>query len=147
MKNPISFTKAPGNVTSDNSNIIKTSTHETALLLSQTYEEISEATMKTSLQAEPVPQPEKKRFRIKEEEPDRKSIKKKDGNDTAPFPVTRSVSSNMHAEDNWQRLASLFFCCINYAIYFFIYFLSVACSAVPHLRLPTLTFSKPFKKI
>lgn len=142
---------------SDNSISMRTSARETASLLSQRYEEIiSEAAMKTSLQAVPMnvalpsamhqktDQPEKKRVRIKEEEPDRKSIKK---NDTAPFPATRSVSSNMHAQGNWHRPASLFFRCMNYAIYFFIYFLSVACSTIPQFQLPTLTFSKPSKKI
>ncbi|KAL8211801.1 UNVERIFIED_CONTAM: hypothetical protein K2H54_017920 [Gekko kuhli] len=96
MKNPIGFKKAPGNSSSR-----RISAHETASLLSQTYEEmISETATKAPAQAvamnailpaamhQKTDQPEKKRVRIKEEEPDRKNIKKKDGNDTAPYPAT-----------------------------------------------------------
>ncbi|XP_077183252.1 protein Spindly isoform X2 [Paroedura picta] len=160
MKNPISLKKDQGNMDSDNSNSARISAHAAASLLSQTYEEvISEAAVKTSLQAAPMNvvqpsamhqkmnQPEKKRVKIKEEEHDKKSIKKKDGNGTAPFPVTRSVSSNMHAQGSGNRSTSLFFRCMNCAIYFFIYFLSVACSAIPQFQLPALVFSKPLKKI
>ncbi|XP_048346708.1 protein Spindly isoform X2 [Sphaerodactylus townsendi] len=155
MKNPISFKKAPGNMVSDVLNSMKTPVRETAYLPSQTYEEIkrSEDRMKTSLQALPsamcqkTDQPETKRIRIKKEESDEKSVKKKDGNDSAAFPVTRSVSSNVYAQGNRHRPASLFFRCMNYAIYFFIYFLSVACSAIPQFHLPILTFSKTSKKI
>ncbi|XP_015284952.1 PREDICTED: protein Spindly [Gekko japonicus] len=119
MKNPISFKKAPGNVASANSSSMRISAHETASLLSQTYEEIiSENAMKTSVQAVPMnvilpsamhqktDQPEKKRVSIKEEEPDRKSIKKKDGNDTAPYPVTRSTSElGVKTEENYAGAA------------------------------------------
>nr|XP_056712909.1 protein Spindly isoform X2 [Euleptes europaea] len=120
MKNPISFKKAPGNMASDHLSTTRTSAHETAYSLSQTYEEIkiNEASVKTSLQAAPMnmvlpsamcqktDQPEKKRAKIKEEESDRKNIRKKDGSNTSPFPVTRLTSEpGIKSEENYAGAA------------------------------------------
>lgn len=58
----------------------------------------------------------------------------------------RSVSASVSAQGNQHRPASLFFRCMNCALHFFIYFLSVACSVIPQLRLPTLNLSLPFRR-
>ncbi|XP_034961097.1 protein Spindly isoform X1 [Zootoca vivipara] len=161
MRDSLNRKKAPGDVISYNLSSRGSSECETSCMLSQKKEEtkLSEDATKTTLQAvlvnkDPLSameqrsdQPEKKKVKIKEEELDRTAINMKDKNEIGPSPSTRSVSSNMYEQGNQHRPASLFFRCMNYAIHFFIYFLSVACSVVPQFQLPSLKFSKLFKKI
>ncbi|KAJ6668079.1 hypothetical protein lerEdw1_016400 [Lerista edwardsae] len=152
--------KAHGDMISSNSNSLQTSGNETSRLWSQNNEEAkpSEAALKTPiLQSLPMnmvlppavqqknDHPEKKRVKFKEEEQDWKTTNKKDENDTGPSSATRSVS-HVYVQGNRHRPASLFFRCMNYAIHFFIYFLSVACSVIPQFQLPTLKLSRSFKK-
>lgn len=56
----------------------------------------------------------------------------------------RSVSSFL--QGNQQTSPSLLFRCMNCAICFFIYFLSIACSVIPQFHLPTFNFSKTLRK-
>ncbi|XP_053894504.1 protein Spindly isoform X2 [Malaclemys terrapin pileata] len=90
-------------------------------------------------------EPEKDRKRVKIKE-NIKGSSERNGNNSLTPVASRSVSSCVYAHGNQRRPASVFFRCMNYAIRFFIYFLSVACSVIPQFRLPTLNFSKPFKK-
>ncbi|XP_042706713.2 protein Spindly isoform X1 [Chrysemys picta bellii] len=90
-------------------------------------------------------EPEKDRKRVKIKE-NIKGSSERNGNNSLTPVASRSVSSCVYAHGNQRRPASVFFRCMNYAIHFFIYFLSVACSVIPQFRLPTLNFSKPFKK-
>ncbi|XP_034635485.1 protein Spindly isoform X2 [Trachemys scripta elegans] len=90
-------------------------------------------------------EPEKDRKRVKIKE-NIKGSSERNGNNSLTPAASRSVSSCVYADGNQRRPASVFFRCMNYAIHFFIYFLSVACSVIPQFRLPTLNFSKPFKK-
>lgn len=132
---------------------------ETSCLLSQNKEASqSKAALETTLQAfsmnlVPTPameeryaQPGRKRVKIKEEDIDKTAINKIDGNDFGASLGTRSVSSNMYVQGNQHRPASFFFRCMNFAIHFFIYFLSIACSVIPQLQLPILKFPKLFEK-
>lgn len=144
---------------SNNSNSLQTFGNETSRLWSQNNQEAkpSEAALKTTvLHAVPMNMvlppamqqknnhPEKKRVKI-EEEQDWKTTSKKDVGDTGLSSATRSVS-RVYVQGNRHRPASLFFRCMNYAIHFFIYFLSVACSVIPQFQLPTLKLSRSFKK-
>ncbi|XP_069340327.1 protein Spindly isoform X1 [Eulemur rufifrons] len=56
----------------------------------------------------------------------------------------RSVSSFL--QGNQQTSPSLLSSCMNCAIYFFVYFLSIACSVIPQFHLPAFNFSKTFRK-
>nr|XP_023955970.1 protein Spindly isoform X2 [Chrysemys picta bellii] len=90
-------------------------------------------------------EPEKDRKRVKIKE-NIKGSSERNGNNSLTPVASRSVSSCVYAHGNQRRPASVFFRCMNYAIHFFIYFLSVACSVIPQFRLPTFNFSKSFKK-
>ncbi|XP_053152455.1 protein Spindly isoform X2 [Hemicordylus capensis] len=111
----IKFKKAHGDMACDKLNSRRTSVSEIACLLSQSKEEakVSEAALKTTLQAMPmnvaVPpamqqksnQPERKRVKIKELEFDRGSINK-DGNNLGPSPSTRLTSEpEVETEENY----------------------------------------------
>ncbi|PKU34617.1 protein spindly isoform x1 [Limosa lapponica baueri] len=107
------------------------------------------STINTGLQAmqkviEPVR--ERKRLKIKEENHDAFTSCSRSGNSSLTSAASRSVSASVYGQGNQHRPASLFFRCMNCAIHFFIYFLSVACSVIPQLRLPTLNLFIPFRK-
>ncbi|XP_054073496.1 protein Spindly isoform X3 [Rissa tridactyla] len=92
------------------------------------------------------PERERKRVKIKEENHDAFTSYSRSGSNSLTSVAPRSVSASVYGQGNQHRPASLFFRCMNCAIHFFIYFLSVACSVIPHLRLPTLNLSIPFRK-
>ncbi|XP_042310718.1 protein Spindly isoform X2 [Sceloporus undulatus] len=160
MRDPVNLRKAPADILSESINSTMSSLCETSCMLSQSKEEAkrNDAGLKTTLQTVSMniipsqameqgnDQPEGKRVKIKEEEFDRTALNKKDGNDIGASHGTRSVSSNMYVRGKQHRPASLFFRCVNYAIHFFIYFLSIACSVIPQFQLPSLKFSKIFPK-
>ncbi|ETE69897.1 Protein Spindly, partial [Ophiophagus hannah] len=109
----------------------------------------TKADLKTTLQIKsmnvvplpPIEQRGKKTVKIEVKDFDRTAMHKKIGNDAGLLQTTRSVSTNMYVQDNQHRPASLFFRCMHYAIHFFIYFLSIACSVLPQLQLPSLKLS------
>ncbi|XP_045407159.1 protein Spindly isoform X1 [Lemur catta] len=72
---------------------------------------------------------------------DSEALNERSGN-TPDSP--RSVSSFL--QGNQQTSPSLLSSCINCAIYFFVYFLSIACSVIPQFHLPAFNFSKTFRK-
>lgn len=92
------------------------------------------------------PERERKRVKIKEESHDAFTPYSRSGSNSLTSAAPRSVSASVYGQGNQHRPASLFFRCMNCAIHFFIYFLSVACTVIPQLRLPTLNFSIPFRK-
>lgn len=159
MGDLISFKKVARDGPSDSLNTRNSSMCESSYLPSQNKEVAKEtkATLKTTLQVMsmnvvPLPpidqrdQPGKKTVKIEEKDFNRTAMNEKTGNDTGLLQTTRSVSTNMYVQDNQHRPASLFFRCMHYAIHFFIYFLSVACSVLPQLQLPSLKLSTFFKK-
>lgn len=89
---------------------------------------------------------ERKRVKIKDESHDGFTSCSRSGNNSLTSSASRSVSASVYGQGNQHRPASLFFRCMNCAIHFFIYFLSIACSVIPQLRLPTLNLSMPFRK-
>ncbi|XP_054024339.1 protein Spindly isoform X3 [Dryobates pubescens] len=89
---------------------------------------------------------ERKRVKIKDESHDGFTSYSRSGNNSLTSSASRSVSASVYGQGNQHRPASLFFRCMNCAIHFFIYFLSIACSVIPQLRLPTLNLSMPFRK-
>lgn len=93
------------------------------------------------------PERERKRVKTKDENHDAYTSYSRSGSSSLTSAAPRSVSASVYGQGNQHRPASLFFRCMNYAIHFFICFLSVACSVIPQLRLPTLNLSKPFRKI
>lgn len=151
----ISLKKDARNGSSDNFNI-SNSLGESSCLPFQNKEETKEAKagLKTTLQIKsmnvvplpPIEQRGKKTVKIEEKDFDRTAMNKKIGNDAGLLQTTRSVSTNIYVQDNQHRPASLFFRCMHYAIHFFIYFLSIACSVLPQLQLPSLKLSTFFKK-
>ncbi|XP_074694735.1 protein Spindly isoform X1 [Strix aluco] len=92
------------------------------------------------------PERERKRVKIKDENHDVFTSYSRSGSNSLISAAPRSVSASVCGQGNQHRPASLFFRCMNCAIHFFIYFLSVACSVIPQLRLPTLNLSIPFRK-
>lgn len=105
--------------------------------------------MKTALQAMQKavePERERKRVKIKDENHDAFTSYSPSGSNSLTSAAPRSVSASVYGQGNQHRPASLFFRCMNCAIHFFIYFLSLACNVIPQLRLPTLNLSKPLRK-
>ncbi|XP_064314993.1 protein Spindly isoform X1 [Phalacrocorax carbo] len=92
------------------------------------------------------PERETKRVKIKDKNHDAFTSCSRSGSNSLTSAASRSVSASVYGQGNHHRPASLFFRCMNYAIHLFIYFLSVACSIIPQLRLPTLNLSKPLRK-
>lgn len=156
--NPVALKKALGGIISENVNSRGNSVCGAACLPSQNKEEakLSESVLKTKLQAVPVniipppaaqqasDQSERKRVKIKEEFD--RTMTKENRSDVGPSSATRSVSTHKCAKGSQHRPASLFYSCMNYAILFFIYFLSVACSVIPQFQLPSLKILKFFQK-
>lgn len=89
---------------------------------------------------------ERKRVKIKDESEDGFTSYGRSGNNSLASAASRSVSASVFGQGNQHRPASLLFRCMNCAIHFFIYFLSIACSVIPQLRLPTFNLSIPFRK-
>ncbi|XP_063269714.1 protein Spindly isoform X1 [Prinia subflava] len=92
------------------------------------------------------PERERKRVRIQDENHVAFTSNSRSGNNSLAPAVPRSVSASVSAPGNQHRPASLFFRCMNCALHLFIYFLSVACSVIPQLQLPTLNLSLPFRR-
>ncbi|XP_030916447.1 protein Spindly [Geospiza fortis] len=92
------------------------------------------------------PEKERKRVRIQDENHVTFTSSSRSGNNSSAPAVPRSVSASVSAQGPQHRPASLFFRCMNCALHCFIYFLSVACSVIPQLRLPTLSLSLPFRR-
>ncbi|KAM6055136.1 protein Spindly isoform 1-T2 [Theristicus caerulescens] len=92
------------------------------------------------------PERERKRVKTKDENHDAFTSYSRSGSNSLTSAAPRSVSASVYGQGNHHRPASLFFRCMNCAIHFLIYFLSVACRVIPQLRLPTLNLSKPFRK-
>lgn len=92
------------------------------------------------------PERERKRVRIQDENHIAFTSSSRSENNSLAPAAPRSVSASVSAQGNQHRPASLFFRCMNCALHFFIYFLSVACSVIPQLRLPTLNLSLPFRR-
>ncbi|KAM8994301.1 protein Spindly isoform 1-T1 [Ara ararauna] len=92
------------------------------------------------------PEREKKRVKIEDKNHDAFTSCSRSGSNSLTSAAPRSVSASVYGQGNQHRPASLFFRCMNYAIHFFIYFLSVACSIIPQLRLPALNLSIPLRK-
>lgn len=92
------------------------------------------------------PERERKRVKAKDDSHDAFPSYSRSGSNTLTSAAPRSVSASVYGHGNQHRPASLFFRCMNYAIQFFIYFLSLACSVIPQLQLPTLNLSIPFRK-
>ncbi|XP_013809198.2 protein Spindly isoform X1 [Apteryx mantelli] len=88
----------------------------------------------------------RKRVKIRDEHHDTCTSHDRNGNNSLTSAAPRSVSASVYAQGNQPRPASLFFRCMNYAVQFFICFLSVACNVIPQLQLPTLNISKLFRK-
>jgi len=99
-----------------------------------------------AMQTAAEPERERKRVKTEDENHDAFASCSRSGSNSLTAAAPRSVSAPVYGQGNQHRPASLFFRCMNYAIHFFIYFLSVACSVIPQLRLPTLNLSIPFKK-
>nr|XP_020139284.1 protein Spindly isoform X1 [Microcebus murinus]XP_020139285.1 protein Spindly isoform X1 [Microcebus murinus]XP_020139286.1 protein Spindly isoform X1 [Microcebus murinus] len=87
------------------------------------------------------PRKEKKCVKLIGVPADSEALNERSGN-TPNYP--RSVSSFL--QGNQQTSPSLLSSCVNCAIYFFIYFLSIACSVIPQFHLPTFNFSKTLRK-
>lgn len=92
------------------------------------------------------PERERKRVKIQDENHVAFTSNSRSGSNSLAPAVPRSVSASVSAQGNQHRPASLFFRCMNCALHFFIYFLSVACSVIPQLQLPTLNLSLPFRR-
>ncbi|XP_027635512.1 protein Spindly isoform X3 [Falco peregrinus] len=99
-----------------------------------------------ALQKVVVPERGRKRVKSEDDNHDASTSCSGSGSNSLTSAAPRSVSASVYGQGNQQRPASLFFRCLNYAIQFFICFLSVACSVIPQLRLPTLNISIPFRK-
>ncbi|KAM9252657.1 protein Spindly isoform 2-T2 [Dugong dugon] len=84
---------------------------------------------------------EKKRVKLVGVPVDSEALNERSGN-TLNSP--RSVSS--FPQGNQQTSPSLLYRCMNCAFYFFICFLSIACSIIPQFHLPTFNFSKTLRK-
>ncbi|XP_012415597.1 protein Spindly isoform X1 [Trichechus manatus latirostris] len=87
------------------------------------------------------PTKEKKRVKLIGVAVDSEALNERSGN-TLNSP--RSVSS--FPQGNQQTSPSLLYRCMNCAFYFFICFLSIACSIIPQFHLPTFNFSKTLRK-
>lgn len=92
------------------------------------------------------PDRERKRVKTEDESHDNYTSHSRSGNNSLTSTAPRSVSTSVYGQGNQHRPASLFFRCMNYAIHFFICFLSVACRVIPQLRLPAFNLLKPFRK-
>lgn len=92
------------------------------------------------------PEREIKRVKIEDKNHDAFTSCSRSGSNSLTSAAPRSVSASVYGQGNQHRPASLFFRCMNYAIHFFIYFLSVACSVISQLRLPALNLSIPLRK-
>ncbi|XP_030359517.1 protein Spindly isoform X1 [Strigops habroptila] len=92
------------------------------------------------------PERERKRVKIEDKNHDAFTSCSRSGSNSLTSAAPRSVSASVYGQGNQHRPASLFFRCVNYAIHFFIYFLSVACSVIPQLRLPALNLLIPLRK-
>lgn len=160
--------KIPADSTSENLDSKNTSIKEAVLaqlpskeetkMNSKNFEPSDASPKKHALEAPPInvalqamqklvePERERKRVKTKDENHDAFTSYSRSGNNSLTSAAPRSVSASVYGQGNQHRPASLFFRCMNYAIHFFIYFLSVACSVIPQLRLPTLNPSIPFRK-
>lgn len=94
-----------------------------------------------SLPVDIQPRKEKKCVKLVGVSTDSEALSERSGN-TPNSP--RSVSSLL--QGNQQTSPSLLYRCMNCAICFFIYFLSIACSIIPQFHLPTFNFSKTLRK-
>ncbi|XP_057891028.1 protein Spindly isoform X1 [Melospiza georgiana] len=92
------------------------------------------------------PERERKKVKIQDENHVTFTSSSRSGNNASASAVPRSVSASVSAPDPQHRAASLFFRCMNCALHCFIFLLSVACSVIPQLRLPTLSLSLPFRR-
>lgn len=92
------------------------------------------------------PEREKKRVKIEDEDHDASTLCRPSESNSLTSAAPRSVSASVYGQGNQHRPASLFFRCMNCAIHFFIYFLSLACNVIPQLRLPTLNLSEALRK-
>ncbi|KAF5913207.1 hypothetical protein HPG69_016822 [Diceros bicornis minor] len=88
-----------------------------------------------------LPTKEKKCVKLIGVPADSEALSERSGN-TPNSP--RSVSSFL--QGNQQTCPSLLYRCMNCAICFFIYFISIACSILPQFHLPTFNFSKTLRK-
>lgn len=131
---------------------------EEAKMTSNNLEQIDSSSRKQALEASPInialqsmdkvvePERERKRVKTKDDGVDTCASYSRGGSNFLTSSAPRSVSTSVYGQGNQHRPASLFFRCMNYAIHLFICFLSVACSVIPKLRLPTFNLSKPFRK-
>ncbi|XP_047640319.1 protein Spindly isoform X1 [Phacochoerus africanus] len=87
------------------------------------------------------PKKEKKCVKLIGVSNDSEALSERSGN-TPNSP--RSVSSFLQGSE--QTSPSLLYRCMNCAICFFIYFLSIACSIIPRFHLPTFRFAKTLRK-
>ncbi|XP_077613468.1 protein Spindly isoform X1 [Crocuta crocuta] len=94
-----------------------------------------------SLPLDIQPRKEKKCVKLIGVSADSELLSERSGN-TPNSP--RSVS--FFPQGNQQTSPSLLYRCMNYAIWFFIYFLSIACSVIPQFHLPTFNFFKTLRK-
>ncbi|XP_047733729.1 protein Spindly isoform X1 [Prionailurus viverrinus] len=94
-----------------------------------------------SLPMDTQPRKEKKCVKLIGVSADSEVLSERSGN-TPDSP--RSVS--YFPQGNQQTSPSLLYRCMNCAICFFIYFLSIACSIIPQFHLPTFNFFKTLRK-
>ena len=87
------------------------------------------------------PRKEKKCVKLTGVPADSEALSERSGN-TPSSP--RSVSSFLQGSE--QPSPSRLYRCMNCAICFLIYFLSIACSVIPKFHLPTFQFSKTLRK-
>uniref|UniRef100_A0A8C9F9F7 Protein Spindly n=1 Tax=Pavo cristatus TaxID=9049 RepID=A0A8C9F9F7_PAVCR len=131
---------------------------EEAKTTSSNLERIDSSSKKQALEASPInvalqsadkavePGRERKRVKTEDDTLDTCTSYGRSGSSFLTSGAPRSVSASVYAQGNQHRPASLFFRCMNYALHLLICFLSVACSVIPKLRLPTFNLSKPFRK-
>ncbi|XP_019062778.1 protein Spindly isoform X1 [Fukomys damarensis] len=95
----------------------------------------------TNLPMEMQLKKEKKCVKLIDEPADAEALSERSGN-TPHSP--RSVSS--FPQGNWPTSPPLLSRCMNYAVCFFIYLLSIACSVIPQFHLPAFNFSRTLRK-
>lgn len=147
------------NTSANEAPLIHLPSKEEAKMTSNNLEQIDSSSKKQALEASPInvalqsmdkavePERERKRVKTKDDSLDTCTSYSRSGSNLLTSNAPRSVSASVCGQGNQHRPASLFFRCMNCAIHLFICFLSVACSAIPKLRLPTFNLSKPFRKI
>lgn len=138
---------------------IRSPSKEETKLSAKNSEQSSGSVKKYAVETEPVNivllpaaqvtarEKERKSVKIRDDHCDTKTANEREGNNSLTSASSRSVSSCVYARGNQHRPASFFFRCMNYAMHFFIYLLSVACSVISQFQLPTFNFSKLFRRM